>query len=96
MITANDEFATEVEKLYKQEDKYEKEIETLKKTKEKVDQEYAKQKTVVKKMFAENLQNSAQLVTNKNIVLCFSNIYCQILGKYEKPSEKRDSFATGE
>lgn len=62
MILANEEFAAEVEKLYKNEEDLFEVLENLKKSKRELLAEKDKQNKMIKKMFSENLQNISQLV----------------------------------
>ena len=62
MILANEEFAAEVEKLYKNEEELFEVLENLKKSKRELLAEKDKQNKMIKKMFSENLQNISQLV----------------------------------
>ena len=63
MIEANQEFASEVEILYEKEDQLMEKLEQLKLTNQSLVKENQKQKSYVKKMFTENLNNAAQLVS---------------------------------
>ena len=69
MIEANQEFASEVEILYEKEDQLMEKLEQLKLTNQSLVKENQKQKSYVKKMFAENLNNAAQLVSFHSIYM---------------------------
>jgi len=68
MIEANQEFASEVEILYEKEDQLMEKLEQLKLTNQSLVKENQKQKSYVKKMFTENLNNAAQLEAVRNQV----------------------------
>ena len=69
MIEANQEFASEVEILYEKEDQLMEKLEQLKLTNQSLVKENQKQKSYVKKMFTENLNNAAQLVSFHSIYM---------------------------
>ena len=69
MIEANQEFASEVELLYEKEDQLMEKLEQLKLTNQSLVKENQKQKSYVKKMFTENLNNAAQLVSFHSIYM---------------------------
>ena len=69
MIEANQEFASEVEILYEKEDQLMEKLEQLKLTNQSLVEENQKQKSYVKKMFTENLNNAAQLVSFHSIYM---------------------------
>ena len=69
MIEANQEFASEVEILYEKEDQLMEKLEQLKLNNQSLVKENQKQKSYVKKMFTENLNNAAQLVSFHSIYM---------------------------
>lgn len=85
MILANEEFAAEVEKLYKNEEELFEVLENLKKSKRELLAEKDKQNKMIKKMFSENLQNISQLViSNITYMIYICNHFQEKFRKQER------------
>ena len=91
MILANEEFAAEVEKLYKNEEELFEVLENLKKSKRELLAEKDKQNKMIKKMFSENLQNISQLVISNLTKTYIHDIHFQpFSGKIQETRKKRN------